>query len=309
MKVADRVGQYSNSSGKEDFLLYGELPLHQKFVAGIGYKSECYYTCLSEASGQWEIGVGYFDRASGKDVLHRKAVLSSSEGGRKVAFSSGKKAIFISLPSQAVKPLVDQEHLASQLEVRGDASGKFAMTDEGRYALETNITKIQGVEVNNNPSPKGTKVLGIEGYLYASRVHNPVWNDVVDYQQLNDELIMGRCYYDTVEGAKLCTQRCQKGVIGIASDTYGMAVGSRLDQTQVPIAVAGWVLAYVDKIYETGTPLTNDERGFLTEMTLEEKSHYPERLVATFKKPEYDKQFGPSDHKIKVDGRCWVKVK
>jgi hypothetical protein len=175
-------------------------------------------------------------------------------------------------------------------------------------AMGAGISQIQGIKVHNNPNPSGEGSLGIDGQLYAARIHNPVWNDVVDFQKLNDRLVPGLCYFDTIEGARVCTERCQKSAIGVASDTYGIAVGKRQDQPQVPIAVAGWVLAYTDRVYDSGTPLTNDHRGFLTEMTMAEKHDYPERLLGIFKKPEYDLEFG-LDTKVKVDGRCWVKVK
>ncbi len=146
--------------------------------------------------------------------------------------------------------------------------------------------------------------------LIAERVWNAVWNDYADFQLLNDELIPGKCYMDTADGAKICTQRCQLSVIGIASDSFGHAVGLRADQVQVPIAVAGWALAYVDQEYPCGTPLTNDENGNLTEMTLEEKRDFPERLIAIYKKKEVQTEFGPNqNNKIQVNGRHWVKIK
>jgi hypothetical protein len=149
-----------------------------------------------------------------------------------------------------------------------------------------------------------------EGQIKAAKVWGAVWNDYADFQLLNDRLEYGRCYYDNIEGAKICNQRCQMGVIGVASDTFGSSVGhQRNPGREVPIAVSGWALAFVDKSYATGTPLTNDEHGQLTEMTMEEKMRFPERLIATYKKPEYDTHFGTTNHKILVNGRHWVKVR
>lgn len=147
--------------------------------------------------------------------------------------------------------------------------------------------------------------------IKAARVWNAVWNDLADYQLLCDELVFGKCYFDTKDGAKICNQRCQMSVIGIASDTFGLGIGSGNTGTskEVPIAVAGWVLAHVDKEYECGTPLTNDEFGNLTAMTRNEKLEYPERIVALYKRPELDSKWGPEGQKIDVNGRHWVKVK
>jgi hypothetical protein len=142
-----------------------------------------------------------------------------------------------------------------------------------------------------------------------TKVWNAVWNDIADFQLLNDELIFGKCYYDTKDGARICTERCQMSVIGIASDTFGFGVGAGAHQQQVPIAVAGWVLAYVDKEYECGTPLTNDETGQLVEISLQEKRDFPERIVALYKRKEMQELWGPEGSKIQVNGRHWIKVK
>lgn len=151
----------------------------------------------------------------------------------------------------------------------------------------------------------------LSGNFKADKIWNAVWNDIADFQLLCDRLEYGRCYYDTKDGARICNERCQMSVIGIASDTFGFGVGSNASPTnpQVPIAVAGWVLAFVDKEYECGTPLTNDEFGNLTEMTRQEKMEYPERMVAIYKRKEMDKEWGPTGNKIQVNNRHWVKIK
>lgn len=145
--------------------------------------------------------------------------------------------------------------------------------------------------------------------LKASKVWNAVWNDIADFQLLNDKLIFGKCYVDHIEGARIASQRCQMAIMGIASDTFGFGVGSGANEKEVPIAVCGWVLAFVDQEYDCGTPLTNNENGDLTEMTLEEKRNFPERIIAIYKKPEKNLEFGPNNQKITVNGRHWVKVK
>lgn len=157
--------------------------------------------------------------------------------------------------------------------------------------------------------PDSDMKLDVNGEIRGTRVWNSVWNDIADYQLLDDELIFGKCYFDTRSGAKVCHQRCQQSVIGIATDTFGFGVGQNLHEKEVPVAVAGWVLAFVDKEYDCGVPLTNDENGMLTEMTLEEKQQYPERLVAIYKKKEPAKHWGDAHEKIEVNNRHWVKVK
>jgi len=149
----------------------------------------------------------------------------------------------------------------------------------------------------------------VQGSFIAEKVWNAVWNDVADFQLLLGDLEYGKCYIDTVEGALIASERCQKSVIGIASDTFGFGVGQGRYPKEVPIAVAGWVLAFVDQEYECGTPLTCNEKGELTEITIDEKRDYPERIVAIYKKKEFSETIGSEKITIEVNGRHWVKVK
>lgn len=180
----------------------------------------------------------------------------------------------------------------SPIEAESDSSYGLAITNK--------------TEMDKEPDNKNDM---ITGHFHAEKIWNSVWNDYADFQLLNDEYIPGKCYFDTADGARICNERCQLSVMGIATDTFAQAVGKRSDQKQLPIAVAGWVLAFVDKEYPCGTPLTNNERGELTEMSLEEKRDYPERLVAIYKRLERDTEFGTQSKKIQVNGRHWVKIK
>jgi len=194
------------------------------------------------------------------------------------------------------------DNLNSSQFLRSDAN------DETTGSLRISGTsKSAGYIYSGSTDPTNTTRLNYDGYLYATRVYNAVWNDVADFQTVIGEVVPGKCYYDTLEGAIMCTERCQKSVIGILSDTYGFGVGIKEDCE--PIAVAGWVLAYVVGNCEPGDPLTNNENGDLVVMERYEKLEYPERIVAIYKKPEPNETFGTKDNPIAVNGRHWVKVK
>lgn len=165
-----------------------------------------------------------------------------------------------------------------------------------------------GIFENAQSSPSGTTILGYNGYMYASRVYNAIYVDIADFHILNDKLVYGKCYYDTIDGAKICNKKCQKSMIGMASDTYGFGIGAA-KEGNVPIAIGGWVLAYVDKEYEPGTVLTNNNDGTLTKMKWWQKLLYPERMVGIYHKKEKEKIWGPIDSKVEVDNRHWIKIK
>jgi hypothetical protein len=168
--------------------------------------------------------------------------------------------------------------------------------------------KADGYLYSGAVAPTNTTRLNYDGYFYATRVYNAVYNDYADFQDSNDVMIPGLCYRQTSMGLVICDERCQKGVMGIASDTFGHAVGSKEGYQQVPISVSGWVLAYVDKEYEAGTPLTNSDAGYLTRMTMTEKLMYPERLLATYDRKEHADVWGHNGE-VEVNDRHWVKVK
>jgi hypothetical protein len=189
-----------------------------------------------------------------------------------------------------------------------ETTGRLTME---KLRLKNESSQLSGTfEVGNTPG--GINPAMYNGYFYATRVYNAIWNDIADFQPLavDQEYKAGKCYFDTLNGAELCNVRCQKSVIGILSDTFGFGVGNREADNYAPFAIAGWVLAYVvGENLEPGDVLTNGEDGSLVKMNQQEKSMYPERIVAIYKKPEDAEFWGPEGSQIPVDGRHWVKVK
>ena len=145
------------------------------------------------------------------------------------------------------------------------------------------------------------------GYLYADRVYNEIWNDIADFIDIDENVKVepGKVYIiDENEEIKISFDYCQAGIIGIASDTYGFALGVNQKAHKLPVCIGGFALAYVDRLYLPGTPLTTSQNGYLTKIEVSEKLTYPERIVATFFKKETSKSWNG----IEVNGRHWVKV-
>ena len=177
----------------------------------------------------------------------------------------------------------------------------------GAYDSSTGKLTTEGDGAINIPAGG----LVAEGGIKGSKVYNAVWNDLADCIPVNEEAIIEPGYCYCFDGKKYykSTKYLEKGIIGIESDTYGMHMGSKPGTKQMDVAVSGFVLAYVDKEYESGTPLTCTENGYLTEILKQDKIEYPERIVGTYWKPETEEYWGSRNNKVKVKGRHWIRIK
>lgn len=153
--------------------------------------------------------------------------------------------------------------------------------------------------------------LGVQGNIYGSKVWGCVWNDLADCIDVpeNTNLEYGYCYCFDGENYYKSTKYLDNGIIGIHSDTAGFCMGRRENEKQMNVAVAGFVLTYVDQEYSVGTPLTCKENGILTKLKEEDISKNPHKIVGTFWKTEPNDLWGPEGKEVEVNGRMWVKVK
>ena len=157
------------------------------------------------------------------------------------------------------------------------------------------------------------------GELWATKVHNAVWNDIADFVSIYEyiDIEYGKVYtrdedqyvmwfnekkgiYEK-KGKVRIANSSDTCVLGIASDTYGFGLGENIQNMQIPIAIGGWVLAHVKEVYPFGTPLTFGEDGILTEASDTTKSY---NIIATFDRIEKEEFWNG----IEVNGRHWVHI-
>lgn len=143
--------------------------------------------------------------------------------------------------------------------------------------------------------------------LSATYVANAIWNDIADYLEVDEDLevIYGRTYTRDPETLKIRLAQKNEPIIGIASDTCGFKVGRNTDIHQIPIAIGGWVLAYVDNTYKPGTLLKVGDDGILTKATKRDEIFNAFRIAASYDRPEPQESW----HGKEVKGRHWVKVR
>lgn len=108
-------------------------------------------------------------------------------------------------------------------------------------------------------------------YFTATRVYGAVGNDYADKLDVDhDNTQPGYCVSYMNGKTKRTSKRNDSAVLGIVTDTASMIAGDGENKGQ-PIAVSGYVLAFVDKDYKTGTRLTVNKKGTLTKARVWEK--------------------------------------
>lgn len=185
-----------------------------------------------------------------------------------------------------------------------DAKSMTLTTDSG---VSLNIVNSLGAE-----NPEHGVALDCSGGIKAEKVYNAVWNDLADSIEVpsDTELEYGYCYKYKDEKVYKTDEYADPNVLGIHSDTAGMVLGIKPSHIKcINLAVAGVVLAYVDKEYECGTALVATKGGMLTKANRATLLLHPERIVATYYKKEKEDLWGPKSNRIKVNGRSWVKIK
>lgn len=124
--------------------------------------------------------------------------------------------------------------------------------------------KTAGELYKSSDAPSSTTVGKYDGYFYATRVYNAVYNDYAELFPCVEQIPAAHLAYSTEDG--LVNAGKAKTAIGIVSDCYGHLLGGNGDpddENFVPIAVAGRVPLEIDGDIEIGdlVAATSDGRG------------------------------------------------
>ena len=170
---------------------------------------------------------------------------------------------------------------------------------------------VKGLTTGNIDAKSSTDSIGTISpfnIIKGNAVYNAVWNDICDCITVDCELDAGYCYSFDGQHYYKSNKYADKGFIGIHSDTAGFFVGHK-GGNELQVAIGGFVLAYVDKEYKVGTPLTCTKDGLLTALRPLDRILKPHSVVATYWKDESADEWGSDSKKVKVNGRKWVKIR
>jgi hypothetical protein len=95
--LADRVKETTTSTGTTAITLAGAATGYQTFSSAVGNANTTYYTIADQTGANWEVGTGTYTSAG--NTLSRDTVLSSSNAGSLVNFTSGTKDVFVTYPA------------------------------------------------------------------------------------------------------------------------------------------------------------------------------------------------------------------
>lgn len=103
-RIADRVKEITLTTGTGNISLAGAADGFRTFAASFGEFDQFYYCVSSDASLEYEVGIGHFLDAN-KNVIVRDRVLTSSNNNALVNFSAGTKDVMNVLPTEELTPL------------------------------------------------------------------------------------------------------------------------------------------------------------------------------------------------------------
>ena len=136
----------------------------------------------------------------------------------------------------------------------------------------TSANQVRGVNFHaDDVNPSGTTRLNMDGYFYATRVYNAVYNDLAEFMFKAEDAEPGDVIVQTKNGLVPSNKRGDRAVIGVYSDTYGYALGSEDSDDKIPIGIYGRVLVKVREELKIGDLLISDVGGFATKATKEEE--------------------------------------
>jgi len=101
--LLDRAKVTSTTAGTGTLTITGTSSGFQS-LAGVGNGNTTYYSIFDVSTSDWEVGIGTYSTTG--PTLSRDTVLSSSNAGSLVPFSSNAKEVFITLPASKALPSI-----------------------------------------------------------------------------------------------------------------------------------------------------------------------------------------------------------
>ncbi len=171
LQLQDRVLETANSPGTGTVTLLGASLGYQSFDTALTSGNTTYYTIADLGGSNWEVGIGTF---TSPDQLTRDTVLSSSNAGSAVNFSSGTQNVFITYPSEKSVNLSSAGNVSPLGTI---ASGTWNATAITTSYGGTGLTSYTAGDLPYYATGTTLSKLGIgaNGYILTSNGTAPTW--------------------------------------------------------------------------------------------------------------------------------------
>lgn len=182
-------------------------------------------------------------------------------------------------------------------------------TSESSIKLKT--LRILGEDKSFSPETGALVVngdMGVGGQINANSVSGAVWNDYAEYREIEEEVAPGYCVCELGNGKVKKTSRRLQKLPMIVSDTFGFSIG-KINETDVPIAVCGRVLAYTDKPiskFRIGDWVCTGKNGKVSKMNFIERLLFPDRKVGIVSSFPSQETWGSG--KVSTKDRIWIRI-
>lgn len=186
---------------------------------------------------------------------------------------------------------ISHTHDASDLTSGSLSSDRGVVAGSPTYSFVkyTGTANNIGVFYGGTTAPSSSQRLNYNGYFYASRVYNAVYNDFADCLYLDADLtfedsknkIVELCDNNTVRLAS----RFSRTIIGVISDTYAYIAGGTEEEIQnnikAPICSAGYAWVNVENVEkaELGFYIMPADNGIGKVISFDEKTQYNDFIV------------------------------
>jgi hypothetical protein len=182
LALYDRVQETSATTGTGPILLTGAVLGYQTFLSVSSAPIEQYYYTITDqvASADWEVGFGNYEQAT--NTLTRTTVLSSSNAGALVDFTSGALYVFVTYPASRAVYVTDLGEIKANV-----ATPAVVAIGNGGTAANT-ITKAFAAITGFEPRPGPSTAILDDGSAYyqvftgtvasSVRLPNPLVADV-----------------------------------------------------------------------------------------------------------------------------------
>ena len=141
-------------------------------------------------------------------------------------------------------------------------------TDEWEIGTSTTFPIFSGLNYKKQArfyfgtdDPTNTDRLNYDGYLYATKVYNAVYNDLAEFMYAKEETKPGDVLVQNKDGIYKSKKRAEIGVLGVHSDSFGFALGAENKEAKTPIGLAGKVKVNIKGEVKAGQELVSYKNG------------------------------------------------